>query len=75
MALSVVYSSCKNFTSIVIFYFSFNFAVEVFYMFNIKGFGLKKLPQRKGGDGKGQGHQGQSRMEPRVVLSALHGVA
>ena len=24
-------------------------------MFNIKGFGLKKLPQRKGGDGKGQG--------------------
>ena len=44
-------------------------------MFNIKGFGLKKLPQRKGGDGKGQGHQGQSRMEPRVVLSALHGVA
>jgi len=59
----------------VIFYFSFNFAVEVFYMFNIKGFGLKKLPQRKGGDGKGQGHQGQSRMEPRVVLSALHGVA
>lgn len=39
----------------ILFYFSFNFAIEVFYMFNIKGFGLKKLPQRKGGDGKGQG--------------------
>lgn len=53
MALSVVYSSVKNFTSIVIFYFSFNFAIELFYIFNMKGFGRKKLPQRKGGNGKG----------------------